>query len=142
MKRNTQVIIDARRRQVASLVLRGLTQREVEEALKRQRFLNPFTHKAFSLGTINGDIKALQEQWRQEAQADIETHQARIWAELQEVKRAAWGKKDLRSVLQALKQETELLGVNAPQGLDLTTGRQPIKFTTIEVVKDYGEGSE
>ena len=28
------------------------------------------------------------------------------------------------------------------QELDLTTGGQPLKFTTIEVVKDYGEGSE
>jgi len=130
--------IDFRRQHVASMRLRGMTQREIQTALAGRGILNPRTGEPYSLGIINGDIRALRKQWQEDGQGDVAEHAGRMLAELAEVKRAGWSLQDLRAILQALKQEAELRGANAPQGVDLTTGGQPLKFTTVEVVKDYG----
>jgi len=142
LNKSKQAQIDFRRQQVASMRLRGMTQREIQTALVGMGVVNPRTGKKYSIGTVNSDLQRLIQEWRDNAQRDIQELQAEILAQLQEVKRAAWAQKDLKAVLQALKQETRLMGLDAPQGIDLTTEGQPLKFTTIEVVKDYGEGSE
>ena len=73
--------------------------------------LNPQTGKPYSLGAINSDIQHLKTEWQAEALAQTGAHLGRIWAELQEVKREAWGQKDLRVVLAALGEEVDLLGL-------------------------------
>lgn len=91
-----------RRTQVAALRLRGNTQREIADKLR------------ISLGTVNADIKAIECEWRQQATADTQAYKGRVLAELAEVKRAAWAATDFRVVLQALKAECDLLGLDAP----------------------------
>lgn len=122
-------IIEMRRLQVARLRLRGMTQREIVEQLPRQDppIVNPETEEPYSLGTINGDVKALARQWQREAKGKTERHKGRVLAEIQEVKRAAWERivydltggshdsPDLDKVLKGLKQESEILGLNAPE---------------------------
>lgn len=103
-------IIDNRRRLVASLRLRGATQREIVNQLDLNGQRNPKTGKPWSLGIVNSDLQALEAQWKSEAAKDISDHKARQLAELGEVKRAGWGVKDLSSVLRAIKQEAEILG--------------------------------
>lgn len=108
-----QAIIDNRRRQVAILRLRGMTQREIIATLERQGVVNPATGQPWSLGIINIDLKALDAEWRAEAAKAIDEHKARQLAELNEVRRAAWAAKDLVTVLRVLKQEADILGTAA-----------------------------
>jgi len=138
MNNSIKANVDFRRQHVASMRLRGMTQREIQTALTGMGIINPRTDKEYSIGIINADVKALRKHWQKEAQGDTEEHVGQMLAELAEVKRMGWSLQDLRAILQALKQEADLRGLNASQGIDLTTGGQPLQFTTVEVVKDYG----
>ena len=105
--------IEAKRLElVAALRLRGRTQREIQQALAGQ-MLNPATNEPYSLGTINGDIKRLEKQWRKAAADTIEEHKARQVAEIAEVKRQAWTDKDTGAVLRAIDLEANILGTKA-----------------------------
>ena len=107
-------MIEARRLElVASLRLRRRTQREIQQALATQ-LVNPKTGEAFSLGTINADVKKLEKGWRESAAAKVEEHKAQQLAEIQEVKRQAWNDKDLPIVLRALSLEADITGTKAP----------------------------
>ena len=119
-------IIAMRRNLVARLRLTGLSQREVWEALaygdkKRGgvgRFINPQTDAPFSLGTINGDIKAMEAEWRKNAAQDTDTHQARQLAEIQKIKLQAFTEKNPALALRAIDLEMKLLGTAAPTKID------------------------
>lgn len=113
LNNSRQAIIDNRRRQVAVLRLRGMTQREIIDTLENGKVVNPDTGKPWSLGIINSDLKALDAEWRAEAAKAIDEHKARQLAELNEVRRAAWAVKDLATVLKVLKQEVDILGTAA-----------------------------
>ena len=115
LNKSKQAQIDFRRQQVASMRLRGMTQREIQTALVGMGVVNPRTGKKYSIGTVNSDLQRLIQEWRDNAQRDIQELQAEILAQLQEVKRAAWAQKDLKAVLQALKQETRLMGWMRPR---------------------------
>ncbi len=111
MNKNNQALIDLRRMRVASLVLRQVTQREIVELLPRYKIINPDSGQPYSLGTINNDIQHLRAEWQAQARDHAESHRARVLAEIQEVKREAWGQKDLRVILAALGAEIDLLGL-------------------------------
>lgn len=115
-----QVIIDQRRRMVAALSLRKLTQRELVEALRTKGLRNPDTGRPYGLATVNRDLKALCKAWRLAAAADIAERKGLHLAELDEVKRAGWAAKDLAVVLRALGQEARVLGLDAPWRADVT----------------------
>ena len=105
--------IEARRKDlVMALVLRGRTQREIQQALGQQ-ILNPATNEPYSLGTINGDIKDLKRKWQKDASESIEKHKARQLAEISEVKRQAWNDKDTSTVLRSLDLEANIIGTKA-----------------------------
>jgi hypothetical protein len=105
---------------VARLRLRGMSQREIQHRLSlpgedgRLVAFNPATGKPWSLGTINFDCKALDKQWQEAAAEAIADRKARLLAESDEVKREAWRAGDLRTVLAAMKQEREMLGLDQP----------------------------
>ena len=112
-------VIKAKRLElVAALRLRGRTQREIQQALAGQ-MLNPATNEPYSLGTINGDIKRLEKQWRKAAADTIEEHKARQVAEIAEVKRQAWTDKDTGAVLRAIDLEANILGTKAAVRSDI-----------------------
>lgn len=122
LNNSNQAHIDRRRRWVARLRLRGMTQREIvdrlpliEEGGYTTGILNPRTLKPYALGTVNSDLKAMAKLWREAAAQDIKVHKARQMAELAEVRRAAWAKGHLTSVLRGLLQEAKLLGLNEPE---------------------------
>lgn len=115
-----KAIIDNRRLMVARLRLRGITQREIQRALEQQNTINPADGKPWSLGTINGDIKALEAEWRERAAEEIDTFKAQQLAEIAEVKRQGWANKDLALVLRALSMEVDILGTKAPTRNEVT----------------------
>ncbi len=108
------VLVALRRRQVAGMRLRGLTEREIVQGLAQQGFLNPRNGKPWSQATVNTDITAIREDWRRRAAEDMGEHIARILAELSEVKRAAWAEKDFGSILRAIEKEAKILGADSP----------------------------
>lgn len=110
-------IRDERRRRVARLRLRGLTQREIMAGLAEQGILNPDTGAAYELGTINRDLKAIEAEWKSEAVGDIAQHKGNHLAELKETRRVAWADKKgpkLFYVLKSLEQEARVLGLDDP----------------------------
>jgi len=114
-----QALVAQRRQLVARLRLRQVSVRDIQAAVGRQ-FPNPETGQPWSLGCIQGDCVALQRAWQATAAADTAAHQAALLAELREARREAWQEKALELVLRGLKQEAELLGLNAPKQVDLT----------------------
>ena len=94
--------IAVRREEVARCRLRGWTQRQIAEQLN------------VSVGTVNRDLACLQEEWKAAALASIEEHKIRVLAELAEVKRRGHATNNLNAVLQAIKAEVDILGLDAP----------------------------
>jgi len=117
LNNNKEIRIDKRRQLVASLLLRvpGITQRQVCDHLAEQGVVNPSTNESYSLGTINNDIQSLRDEWRKHAAEEVAERKARILAELDELRRAAWGCGDLDVLLKIQKREADLLGLDAPQ---------------------------
>lgn len=115
-----QALIDKRRELVARLVVRGLSRRDITDALGRQ-LVNPDTGGPFSLGTVHNDIKALEAEWQAEAQRDIQEHKARLLAELREVARQGWQAQNYELVLKTTAQIRALLGLDAPIKTDITS---------------------
>jgi len=113
-KISTKALKAARQQKVEQLNLRGLTQREIVRALEKQRIVNPVTGKPWSLATVNSDLQELEEKWQQAAMADLTAMKARVNAELQELKRAAWAEKDLKLVRDLLKDEVDLFNLAGP----------------------------
>lgn len=103
--------IDRRRRQVAAMRLRGLTQREIAEGLGRMGITNPSTGRPYDLAQVNRDIKSLREQWRAEALEDVSEARGQHLAEVREARREAWQDKKLFYVYEGLRQEADLLGL-------------------------------
>ena len=54
---NQTAVVTYRRRNVAALILRGLSQREIVSALTEKAILNPKTLSPWSTTTINKDVK-------------------------------------------------------------------------------------
>ena len=110
-------IIAARRERVAQLHVRGLTQREIQQALPmgENPMVNPKTGKPFDLAQINRDLKELNKRWLANADLPIAQHRAQHLAALEELRRAAWAKSKLDTVLRALEREAKMLGMDAPQ---------------------------
>lgn len=104
-----------RRQLVGRLRVRQMTVREIAKALDAQGMRNPETGKPYDHTQIHRDIRALEAEWRDTAAAAIETHKAQRLAEYAEVKREAWKKDDLPIVLNTIKGEREMLGLDAPQ---------------------------
>lgn len=108
-----------RRRHVASLRLRGFSQREIQKALADPQLnqRNPDTGEPWSLGLINKDIKALEKIWREECADAVEHHKARLFAELREIFKRAWNLDDLERALKSIQQQRDLLGTDAAKSV-------------------------
>lgn len=126
MGKTKKSVIDFRRSLVARLRVRGFSQREIQMRLAtsgddgRLPTANPASGKAWSLTTINSDCKALDRQWRKESSQDIAHYKAGINAELAEVKRFGWQHNDPKVVLDAIKQQRAMLGLDEPARTQLT----------------------
>lgn len=108
-------LMEHRRLQVARLKLRGLTLREITRVLDVEfQLRNPATDAPWSFDVVRADFRAIRRQWRAERKAVVDQWLGDMLAEIAEVKRECWRKDDMRCLLTALRQEAELLGLNAP----------------------------
>jgi len=129
-QRVSREVLEKRREVVASLLARGLRQSEIVDTLSQPKYtaerlndgkpnpyhlINPSTKEPFDKSTISRDVKALVGVWRENAAVDAEEHFARQLAELTELRRAAWARKDLSEVRQCLALEMKLLGTAKPE---------------------------
>lgn len=105
-------LIEQRRERVAQLNLRGLSSREIAAALARgdNPIVNPSTGLPYDHKTVLGDLEVLKQQWRESAFGSIDDHIARQYAEMREIKKAAWSMKSPELALKALDREMKLLG--------------------------------
>jgi hypothetical protein len=110
-----QDTVASRRRVVASLRVAHLTEREIHKALIELRNVNPVTGEPWSLGTVHADLVALTGEWREESRKDVREALSERVAEIKQIKRKAWAVNDLKTVLNAIRQECDLLGLNAPK---------------------------
>jgi hypothetical protein len=124
-------VTEKRREIVATLMARGMRQAEVviqlgtKEILRGGEFVNnssyivnPNTLQPFDKATINRDFKYLLKGWRENAALEAEEHFSRQLAELTELRRAAWARRDLGEVRQCLALEIKLLGTARPEKLE------------------------
>lgn len=114
-RKATKDAIDRRRQLVAQMRLRGLTVREIVAALIEARQANPTTGAPWSVGTVQSDLTALSEQWRTDAKQDTAELKGKTYGRLEEIIREAFREKDLSRALDAIKQERDLFGLDAPK---------------------------
>jgi hypothetical protein len=116
--------------------------REITDAVARNGQLNPETNQPWDLATVFRDCHALQQQWLEQTKEVVGEHRARQLAELAEVKREAWSTKQLKPVLDALRQESKILGLDMPERHELSgPGEEPVKI--VEIIRAYpGEEPE
>jgi hypothetical protein len=104
----------ARKVLVARMALRGHTLDEITERLKEAGMVNPRTNRPWSRSVVHNDLMAAAAAWKADVQQATEDLQSRILAEIREVRRRAWNKDDLKTVLASIKHERDLLGLDAP----------------------------
>lgn len=114
-----QDLIAARQARVAELRLERLTHREIAERLAAEGSLNPDTGEPWTHVTIGADCRALTRVWQSEALGDTKPLKAELWAEIRRARKIAWEQRDLLAIGRLLKQEAELLGLDAPLKVDL-----------------------
>lgn len=114
--RTRQAIAVARRRKVAALFLRRMTQVEIAARLK------------IAQSTVSTDLKAVEADWRHEAAASLAEHKARELAELDTIELAAADRflktknlDALRIRLDVKKRRAALLGLDAPKATSITS---------------------
>ena len=108
-KEHTRVL---RQSIVSSAKLRGMTSADIVSFLAEQGVVNPVTEEPWSITTINNDLRDIEERWKEEMLRDVSDHRARVLAEINEAKQAAWKSGKLSLVLRAIDQEVGLLGLN------------------------------
>lgn len=136
-----------RRQRVAELRLMGASQRDIWKVLAEGgpngagKLINPATGQPYSLGTINGDIQALEAEWRANAAQSTDVHQARQLAEIQKIKIQAFSQKNPDLALKAISLEMKLLGTAAPQKIDLGLPVDKL-MTFLDAVRKLGHEPE
>lgn len=139
--------VSHRREQVARLRLRGLSQREIANALAQMT--PPIVNakgQPFNQAQISRDLDHVRALWEASATEAIDKRRARQMAELDEVRRKAWANNDMPSLLKAIKLEADLFGTLAPVKVDVRTWQDEVigllrekRIAPAEVVREYGE---
>lgn len=121
MPRNTQrqAQITERRRNVASLYLRGHTQQQIADVLQ------------VSQPTVSNDVNWLLAQWRDEHQHETDLRVAKHLEELAAMRRDAWelvpeGKERIDALLKIQDRETRLLGLDSPKRQQVEHSGDPV----------------
>lgn len=79
-----------------------------------------------SVGTINGDFKAINEQWAQETTMDVDAEKQIDLARIDALIVALWDKardgdeRAIAQVLNLMQHRAKLLGLNAPEKRELS----------------------
>jgi len=149
-----QVAIERRQSFIAALLVQNpyLTYRQIYSLLAgdvaRGGLRNPRTNKPYSLGIIHKDVHEIREGWRQSALKDTDEWVAEILADYREIKKLAYAKGDLQTVLRVLGDTRRMLGLDAPSLIAPTTpkGDEPYEpktgVTSIFVIDDSTEDGD
>lgn len=119
MNTSFEGVMERRRTMVSGLLLRGLTQREIQTALAGKGGIRNGDNKPWSIATVNRDVQAVKLAWQREYASDYNTHVARMMAEYREIRRQAWRDKALDIVLKCCILECKLLGLDRPDRLEI-----------------------
>jgi len=93
--------------------------------LKNNGCVNPKTGKPWSSHTVFQDLTHIREEWKKQASSCVTEKRAQILAELGEVKRVAWQKGRVNEVLNAIKKECDILGVDEARKVETTVKGDP-----------------
>ncbi len=116
---------------VAHLLAKGLTIREITDAMASEGVVNPETGKPYGKSTIGHDAQAARAMWRRHIIGAYEHIRPDVVAEILEVKRAAWARivadengvmydrADLKTILDANEQLIKVLGLAEPRRIAL-----------------------
>lgn len=131
----TKAMMTERQTLVARYILRGMTLQETTDTLAVGGHVNPDTDNKWSLATISKDIHKVRRAWQLQATRDYSDHIARSLAEIRELRRYGWEKKDTRLILKCWDREVKLLGLNAPEIMQIVDWRRE----AVEVGIDVGD---
>lgn len=141
-KKTSEAIIAKRRALVAKFRARAMTIDEIVDALSRPEadggFMNPDTNKPWARSTVCLDIKAITQEWRNEAAADVADHKARQLGEIQAIKSKAWELVDLQILIRALKREADLLGLDEPRKVEIGVMFSQDTLQALAVLEKHG----
>jgi len=112
MRRTDEHTRIMRQKVVSSCICRGMTTEETVLFLAEKEVVNPRTEQPYSITTILKDKTVIEQRWMDEMMSNISFHRSRVLAELRETKAAAWKTGHLSTVLKAIDQEVNLLGLN------------------------------
>lgn len=107
-KTGNEAAILERRERVASLLVRGATERSIQAELLKDPKV------ACSIGTVHSDIKAIEAEWRRRCARVIDKHRADLLACYWDIYAEARAKDALGTAMDALASIGVLLGANAP----------------------------
>lgn len=119
--RASRDVITRRRTEVARLRAQGLTTYEIAEQLPAAGVVNPNTGKPFTQATVVQDLTAMRKEWRAEYLDDTDGLVMGLLLEIREVRRQAWQQGELDVVLRGVKSERELLGLDRPTKVTITS---------------------
>lgn len=133
----TQDNIEQRRARVAQLRLRGLSSREICNALAQgdHPIISPRTGRPYDHVVILSDLEALKAEWQASRGEATDKHIDRQFAEQQEIKRAGWAGKDYELVRKTLRDEMDLLGTKKPQELNINVNITIIVQQIVELAE-------
>ena len=132
--RSKHAVADKRREIVARGLLRGMTQLEIANYLAEKGMVGK-KGKPYSPATISRDVSVIRGEWRLAAARDYQDHIAAALAEIRELRRHAWKEMDTRLILKCWDREVKLLGLNAPEIMQIIDWRRE----AIEVGLDVGD---
>lgn len=99
------------------------------------------TGQPFSRWAILRDLKVLREEWARNHKEENEEAQHFLLAQVQEVNKLGWQKDDGRLVLEAIREEYRMRGLEPPQRVHLS-GPGGSAFINRIVIVDSGDGSD
>lgn len=99
---------------VSRLYHQKITQAEIADQLAEMGCLNENKGKPWTAAIISKDIAELEANFREKNIEELIKIKMRLVQDLVEIHRLAIEREDYRSALQAVKQQAELLGLNAP----------------------------
>ena len=137
--KSRQYHIERRRAAVAQvcLLLSHPTPGKISKALSEMK--TPFLtsgNRPLSPNTIANDLQVLKTMYRTDAFKDFSEHVSETLAELRQLKAQVWRDKDYRLVLEVMDSASKLLGLNAPDRLQLSGPNGAIELELIPEMDD------
>lgn len=110
--RKNSDLIEYRRLVTAQCLARKFTRYEILQEWTKLGIFNPNTQKPYSMTIVVMDIAVIKDRWRRAANESYDRLVGQLWGELEEIKREGWSQMEMPVVLNAIKQQRDLLGLD------------------------------